>query len=153
MDLKMIIFQLIFSYLATVSFAVTLNIPRSALNLCGLIGALGWLVYKSLYLVHTGIVLANLVAALVIGLSSVIAARLKKKPMILFNVPSLVPLVPGGQAYRAIYYFAFKNDNLALRYLVEAGMIAGAISMGFFLAELGAQMYFKLANSTKNSLS
>ncbi|KRL87105.1 hypothetical protein FC32_GL000398 [Ligilactobacillus apodemi DSM 16634 = JCM 16172] len=149
MDLKMIIFQLIFSYLATVSFAVTLNIPRSALNLCGLIGALGWLVYKSLYLVHTGIVLANLVAALVIGLSSVIAARLKKKPMILFNVPSLVPLVPGGQAYRAIYYFAFKNDNLALRYLVEAGMIAGAISMGFFLAELGAQMYFKLANSTK----
>ncbi|MCR1901358.1 threonine/serine exporter family protein [Ligilactobacillus apodemi] len=149
MDLKMIIFQLIFSYLATVGFAVTLNIPRSALNLCGLIGALGWLVYKSLYLVHTGIVLANLVAALVIGLSSVIAARLKKKPMILFNVPSLVPLVPGGQAYRAIYYFAFKNDNLALRYLVEAGMIAGAISMGFFLAELGAQMYFKLANSTK----
>ena len=93
--------------------------------------------------------MANLVAALVIGLSSVIAARLKKKPMILFNVPSLVPLVPGGQAYRAIYYFAFKNDNLALRYLVEAGMIAGAISMGFFLAELGAQMYFKLANSTK----
>ena len=149
MDLKMIIFQLIFSYLATVGFAVTLNIPRSALNLCGLIGALGWLVYKSLYLVHTGIVLANLVAALVIGLSSVIAARLKKKPRILFNVPSLVPLVPGGQAYRAIYYFAFKNDNLALRYLVEAGMIAGAISMGFFLAELGAQMYFKLANSTK----
>lgn len=149
MNLKMIIFQLIFSYLATVGFAVTLNIPRSALNLCGLIGALGWLVYKSLYLVHTGIVLANLVAALVIGLSSVIAARLKKKPMILFNVPSLVPLVPGGQAYRAIYYFAFKNDNLALRYLVEAGMIAGAISMGFFLAELGAQMYFKLANSTK----
>ncbi len=88
-------------------------------------------------------VLANLVAAVVIGICSVIAA------MILFNVPSLVPLVPGGQAYRAVYYFAFKNDELALRFLVEAGMIAGALAMGFFLAELLAQVYFKFSDQKR----
>lgn len=141
----MILLQICFSYLATVGFAVTLNIPRSALNVCGLIGVLGWMTYKFLYLGHTGMILANLGAALVIGVGSVIAARLKHKPMILFNVPSLVPLVPGGQAYRAVYYFAFKNDELALRFLVEAGMIAGALAMGFFLSELLAQVYFKFS--------
>ncbi len=105
--------------------------------------------YKFLYLGHTGMVLANLVAAVVIGICSVIAARIKQKPMILFNVPSLVPLVPGGQAYRAVYYFAFKNDELALRFLVEAGMIAGALAMGFFLAELLAQVYFKFSDQKR----
>ena len=68
MDLTTIVIHVIFSYLATVGFAVTLNIPRSALNVCGLIGILGWMTYKFLYLGHTGMVLANLVAAVVIGI-------------------------------------------------------------------------------------
>ena len=72
MDLTTIVIHVIFSYLATVGFAVTMNIPRSALNVCGLIGVLGWMTYKFLYLAHTGMVLANLVAAVVIGICSVI---------------------------------------------------------------------------------
>lgn len=138
-----------FSYLATVGFGVTLNIPRKALNVCGLIGILGWMTYKYLYLWHSGMVLASLVAALMIGLFSFIAAKKKQMPMVLFNVPSLVPLVPGGQAYRAVYYFAFKDDEMALRYLVEAGMIAGALALGFFLAELLVQFYYKFSQSHK----
>ena len=67
-----------------------------------------------------------------------------KMPMILFNIPSLVPLVPGGQAYRAVRYFAIGKNDLALSYLVQVGMIAGSIAVGFFLAEFVSQVYFKI---------
>ena len=36
--------------------------------------------------------LANLSGALVVGLGAAIMARAKKMPMILFNVPGMVPL-------------------------------------------------------------
>lgn len=149
MDFSRIIIEVLFSYLATIGFAVTLNIPRSALNVCGVIGILGWMTYKILYLGHTGVVLASFVAALVIGLASTIAAGATKKPTILFNVPSLVPLVPGGQAYHVVHYFAFREDEIALRYLVEVALIAGALAVGFFIAEALAKVYFRLINEKK----
>ena len=65
-------------------------------------------------------------------------------PTILFNIPSLVPLVPGGQAYQAVRYFALNDNTVALRYVVQVAMIAGAIAMGFFLAELLGQAYYRL---------
>ncbi len=138
-----LLINILFSYLASVGFGVLLNIPRRALNGCGIIGVLGWMVYLFIKHLDLGNMLANLLAAFAIGVTAIIFARVKKMPMIL-NIPSLVPLVPGGQSYRAIRYFALGNNSLAIEYLVQVGMIAGAIAMGFFLAELVGQVYFKI---------
>ena len=94
--------------------------------------------------------LANLSGALVVGLGAAIMARVKKMPMILFNVPGMVPLVPGSQSYKAIYNFAFGRNSIALHYLVQVAMIAGAIAMGFFLAEMITRMYYRIKGSVKN---
>ena len=139
-----LLINILFSYLASVGFGVLLNIPRRALNGCGIIEVLGWMVYLFIKHLDLGNMLANLLAAFAIGVTAIIFARVKKMPMILFNIPSLVPLVPGGQSYRAIRYFALGNNSLAIEYLVQVGMIAGAIAMGFFLAELVGQVYFKI---------
>lgn len=88
-----------FSYLASLGFGVIINVPRRALNACGFIGMLGWLTYLVIKNLEAGAMLANLGAALAIGLCSIFMARWQKMPTILFNIPSLVPLVPGGQAY------------------------------------------------------
>ena len=125
-----LLINILFSYLASVGFGVLLNIPRKALNGCGIIGVLGWMVYLFIKHLDLGNMLANLLAAFAIGVTAII--------------PSLVPLVPGGQSYRAIRYFALGNNSLAIEYLVQVGMIAGAIAMGFFLAELVGQVYFKI---------
>ena len=135
-----------FSYLSSVGFGVILNVPRRALNGCGLIGALGWLVYQGVLQNQGGMVLSNLLAALSIGISAMFLAQFKKMPMILFNIPSLVPLVPGGQAYRAVRNFAFGNNSQAIVYLVQVALIAGSIAMGFFLAELVSRVYFGFKN-------
>lgn len=144
-----IFINLAFSYLAAAGFGIILNVPRKAINGCGCVGALGWGVYKTVFALHGGMVLSNLIAALMIGVSSIFIARFKKMPMILFNIPSLVPLVPGGQAYRAVQNFAFGNNNQAIVYLVQVTLIAGSIAMGFFLAELLARLYFGFRNGKK----
>lgn len=138
-----LLMQIICCYLATLGFGIIVNIPHRALNACGWVGVLGWLTYLGLKQLNSGTVLANLIAALVIGLSSMIMAKRAKMPMILFNVPSLVPLVPGGQAYKAVRNFAFGHDLLAINYLVQVTMIAGSIAMGYFISELIARTYFK----------
>lgn len=130
--------------MATVGFGVILNIPRRGLNACGIVGVIGWLVYIFIKDFFSSSMLANLLAAFSIGMGAMFCARFKKMPMILFNIPSLVPLVPGGQAYRAVRYFALGKNDLALRYLVQVGMIAGSIAVGFFLAEFVSQVYFKI---------
>ena len=134
-----LIVNVVFCYMATVGFGVILNIPRRGLNACGIVGVIGWLVYIFIKDFFSSSMLANS-----IGMGAMFCARFKKMPMILFNIPSLVPLVPGGQAYRAVRYFALGKNDLALRYLVQVGMIAGSIAVGFFLAEFVSQVYFKI---------
>lgn len=141
-----IFLQILFSYLATIGFGIIVNIPRKALNACGIIGVLGWLTYLGINNGLQSSIMANLVAAFIIGGLSIICARYKKMPTILFNIPSLVPLVPGGQAYRAARYFVFGNVELGINYAVQAALIAGSIAMGFFLAELVGQVYFKITS-------
>ena len=131
-----LIVNVVFCYLATVGFGVILNIPRRGLNACGIVGVIGWLVYVCIKECFSSSMLA--------GMCAMFCARFKKMPMILFNIPSLVPLVPGGQAYRAVRYFALGKNDLALSYLVQVGMIAGSIAVGFFLAEFVSQVYFKI---------
>lgn len=88
------------------------------------------------YYQHTGLAISNLFAAILISLLSMVAARHLKMPMIVFNVPALVPFVPGGQAYKLVRNFAIGNYQLATVYLYQVIVIAGAITLGFGLGEL-----------------
>ena len=57
--------------------------------------------------------------------------------------------MPGGQAYRAVQNFALGNNDLAIEYLIQVTMIAAAIAMGFLVAEIIAQAYFKFWTKQK----
>ena len=134
------LFQIILAYLATAGFGVLLNIPRRAVNLSGWVGAAGWFTYEGLYhILPLGIdaklAIGNLVAAIVIGVASGMAARYKRMPMIIFNIPSLVPLVPGGQSYRVVRNLVTGQPDLAYQYFVQVVIIAGVIAIGFLVAE------------------
>jgi len=97
---------------------------------------LGYVLYRFTVLWGGGYVIGNLLGAVAIGVASLQAAKLKKMPMILFNIPAIVPLVPGGQAYQMIKNFALGNNSPALVFLLQVVMISGAIAFGFLLSEL-----------------
>lgn len=131
-----LIADLILTYIGTVTFGVLINVPRRGLNLGGWIGAISFLVYRLCMMANTGIAIANLLGALVIGILSMQAARYKRMPVINFNIPAMVPFVPGGQAYQMIKNFALGNVPEAFNFLLQVVVIAGSIAFGFLLAEM-----------------
>lgn len=131
--------QTVFSYLATITFGVILNIPRRNLNVCAWIGVIGWLSYWILWQLGTGKLVANLVGALLIGVSSIVMGPIKKTPTLLFNIPALVPLVPGATAFESVRYLVLGKSEAAFSYLLTVLMVIGAISVGFMIAQMSGQ--------------
>ncbi|WP_283679773.1 threonine/serine exporter family protein [Lentilactobacillus sp. Marseille-Q4993] len=130
------IIKIICVYLSAVGFGLIINLPHKALNAAGINGVIGWLVYFTILQNFGGLASANFFGGLSVGLVSIVVARFKKMPAILFDVPGLVPLVPGGQAYNAIKNFALGNYNVAFDFLAQVIWIAGSIALGFIVAEL-----------------
>ena len=128
--------NVVFSYLSTVTFGVITNIPRKALNACGITGAAGWMIFILLRQMEAGEVFANFFSAVCIGLLSIYFSRKKKMPTILFNIPSIVPLVPGGPAYQAIRNFVLDNYISGFHFTMTVVMTAASIAAGFMVTSL-----------------
>ncbi|RRK11679.1 threonine/serine exporter [Lactiplantibacillus garii] len=131
-----IIGQLILAYVAVLGFGLIINIPHQALNLAGWIGTLTWGSYLIVQAFDGGVVFGSLIGSVGIGVLSSMAARYKKMPAIIFNIPSLVSFVPGSQAYQMVRNFALGNYRQAVGFTLQLVMITGAIALGFLLAEL-----------------
>lgn len=132
-----ILFQFLLCYVSTICFGILLHIPVRAYNAAGIIGGGTWVIYWLMYY-HGSIDLAfsNLIAAILIAIFSQYAARRLKMPIIVFNVPALVPFVPGGQAYKMVRNFAVGNYHLVTVYFYQVVVIVGAITLGFGIGEL-----------------
>ena len=53
-----------------------------------------------------------------------------------FNIPSLVPLVPGGPAYKAVREFALGDNFVGFENLMIVVITAGAIAGGFMMTSV-----------------
>ena len=87
---------------ATLGFSVLFNVPKYALPYCALIGALGYALRTALMSGGTGMALATLCAALLIGVLATILAQRFAVSGTLFAVGPAIPLVPGSYAYKAV---------------------------------------------------
>ncbi|OTN90548.1 hypothetical protein A5819_003048 [Enterococcus sp. 7E2_DIV0204] len=128
-----VLIHCLFSYLSTVTFGIVTNVPRKLLNACGITGAVGWMVYWSTKNLEVGVIFANFLGAIGIGLLSIYFSRKKKMPMTIFNIPSLVPLVPGGPAYQAVRSIVLGDYVLGFHSIIKVIMTAGAIAAGFMV--------------------
>jgi len=131
-----ILIHIAFSFVSTVAFGVLTNIPKRALIATGAAGMIGWLIYWGLQQQGYGIGSANFLAAFAVGCVSIFFSRRKKIPMIIFNIPSLVPLVPGGPAYKAVREFALGDNFVGLENLMIVVITAGAIAGGFMMTNV-----------------
>ncbi|WP_348920033.1 threonine/serine exporter family protein [Enterococcus rotai] len=128
-----VLIHCLFSYLSTVTFGIVTNVPRKLLNACGITGAVGWMIYWSTKNLEAGAIFANFLGAIGIGLLSIYFSRKKKMPMTIFNIPSLVPLVPGGPAYQAVRSIVLGDYVLGFHSIIKVIMTAGAIAAGFMV--------------------
>ncbi|WFR59697.1 threonine/serine exporter family protein [Anaerocolumna sp. AGMB13025] len=131
----MILIQVIGTFAAVISVAITLGVPKKFLGYAGLVGAVGWLVYLLLAAAGASTVAGMFLAALVVAMISHIFARLKKTPVTLFLIAGILPLVPGVGMYRIVYNLITNNNSLAGYYFSETMQLAGMIALAIFIMD------------------
>lgn len=134
--------QLSFSYLGTLTFGLFINMPKKALHTSSLIGMLGWLLYWSIYRLALGSILANFLAALLVGLLGIFCSIKKKMTTTMFST-GLVPLVPGASGYQALAAFINAQTTVAVSKTIHVAMVAGAIALGYVTAQVIADVFYQ----------
>lgn len=135
-----ILINFVFSFVSAISFALLINVPHRVLIACGWSGAAGWMVYWFLHRAGFGNMVSNFCGTLLVGILGMIFARIKKCPVTLFNIPGVVPLVPGVPAYLAIRALVMGKFVEAEGLIIRVAIVTAAISMGFMLAQLGSEL-------------
>lgn len=141
--LLQLIFQTVLAYIGTLSFGIILNIPRRTLNRAGIVGAMAWLTYELVLILTQNflaqnwrIILGSFIATVMIGMLSLTMSRAQKVPMLIYQIPGIFPLVPGGQAYQVVRSLVTGDRFTATTNFELLVIIIGAIATGFWLAEL-----------------
>ncbi|SCZ07131.1 threonine/serine exporter family protein [Alkaliphilus peptidifermentans] len=117
-----------FAYIATIGFAILFNTPKSVLLKTGFGGAIGWGLYSYLNHITGNIVLATFIASFFIALIGEIFAITDRKPITVFIIPGIVPLVPGFGIYFTMLSILEQNYERAAQYGSEALLISIAIA-------------------------
>ena len=117
------------AFLACVGFTLVFNIHGVGKLICGVGGALGWLVY----LLAGKTIFAAFLASAVIGLYSEIMARLRRCPVTGYLLVALLPLVPGGGIYYAMSYCVEGDIQRFLDTLLHTFGMAAALAVGAML--------------------
>lgn len=118
------------AFLACVGFTLVFNIHGVGKLICGVGGALGWLVY----LLAGKSIFAAFLASMAIGLYSEVMARLRRCPVTGYLLVALLPLVPGGGIYYAMSYCVSGDTNMFLETLLHTFGMAAALAVGAMLA-------------------
>ena len=118
------------AFLACVGFTLVFNIHGVGKLICGVGGALGWLVY----LLAGKSIFAAFLASMAIGLYSEVMARLRRCPVTGYLLVALLPLVPGGGIYYAMRHGVAGETDEFLSTLLHTFGMAAALAVGAMLA-------------------
>ena len=117
------------AFLACFGFTMVFNIHGAGKLVCGVGGALGWLVY----LLAGKTILAGFLASAAIGLYAEVMARLRRCPVTGYLLVALLPLVPGGGIYYAMSYCVAGDTQRFLETLLRTFGMAAALAVGAML--------------------
>ena len=138
------LFHFTISFISTVLFSIIFNAPKKLLVACGFVGAVAWTIYQFTVVMDLGKVGASFLGSLILGLMSHTMSRRYKRPVIIFIVPGIIPLVPGGAAYEATRYLVSNNYTYAVNTFLEVTLISGAIAFGILVSEIIYYIYTRI---------
>lgn len=124
------------SFISSVGFALIFLVPKNRLIYSGISGMFGWLVFWLSNRFLTGEIIATFLGAFTIAWISNIFARKLKTPATLFNIPGIVPLVPGVASYQMTFALIEGHYSQAAHYGIRVAFIAGAIAGGLITFDL-----------------
>jgi uncharacterized membrane protein YjjB (DUF3815 family) len=93
---------LLWTFIATLGFAILFECRGWAIVMSALVGTLGWAVYLGLTALGAGAGLANAAAAAMVTLSAEGGRKFFRLPAVSLLLPGLIPLVPGQAIFTAM---------------------------------------------------
>ena len=132
--------QILTGTLGSLGFSVLFNIRGTKLLIAALGGTLSWSVYLLLshWLPSDGT--CYFLSAAIITVYAEVFARVVKTPTTTFLVPAIVPGIPGGTLYYAMYYALNKQWDMFSQKALTALQIALALAMGIIVVTTLARL-------------
>lgn len=121
--------------IAVLAFCVVIDVPKRYVPQAGFVGGIGWFLYLYTYDLYDKVWVATFVSGFIIALISHIFAKVYKAPVTIFLIAGIIPIVPGGQMYRSVYYILMSNADKAEYYIRESIQVAGAMALAIFVTD------------------
>lgn len=128
--------QIVLSLISAIGFGIIFNVPRKALIHCGIIGMGGWMFYFLMTERGVDITTSAFCGAFIVGVLGHGLAKYFKIPIIVYIVPGIIPLVPGGTAYDAMRHMVSNDFSNAIPLTTKVFIIASSIALGLVFAEV-----------------
>lgn len=127
--------QVIAAFVGVCCYGFSTETPKRFITYAGIGGAFCWLVYMRADVYSQSVVIASFCGALFVGAYSHIMARVLKTPVTLFLLGGILPLVPGGQIYKTVYYLMKQDTQTSSDNFILTLKIAGVIALAIFLVD------------------
>ncbi|MGO2117804.1 MAG: threonine/serine exporter family protein [Fusobacterium sp.] len=121
--------------ITSLCFGVFLSVPKIDLIVGGIIGGISWALYVFLMEISGEIILPYFISTLTIGILGNLSSKITKRPIFLYMLPGIIPLVPGYSLYYTMFYIVTEDYSLALHKGIETLFIAFSISSGLIVSE------------------
>ena len=136
-------YEFVVGFAATACFAWLMRAPCKTPFTCGIIGSIGYLVFRAFSLFLGNDIIGSFIATSVIAISGEFCARRFKMPATVFIFPSLIPLVPGFALYRTMYALVQSDYSGFVRNGAETLFIAGSIAIAVAFVNIIARHVLK----------
>lgn len=123
----------LYAFVASLAYAIIFNVHGVGILICGLGGALGWLVYLLAAPWSQSPILRSFLAALAISAYAELMSRVRKCPVTGYLLIAFFPLVPGGGIYYTMKYCMAGQTELFYAKGMETLGIAGALALGVLI--------------------
>lgn len=123
------------AWIAVAAIALLLGTNRRIAVRDATVGMLSWIVYKIFLDRGGGDFLSTLIATALVACYAQYAARKHRVPVTVLTIPTLYPMVPGGQLFRAVDAFVFAKDGAVADYGKQAILTSLGIALGLLFVE------------------
>lgn len=125
--------QFCLALVATLGFAVIFRVPAKMIPVSIAIGAMGWIAYLIAVFHWDSPVIGCFAGACLVGLCSMIAARVCKNAATTFIIPGILCLVPGAKIFDTMEALLKNDIPGAAEIGLQTLLMAGAIAMGLLV--------------------
>lgn len=122
------------AFIGTIAFAALFNVKPKHYVMCGMVGAIGWIVYFLINMQTDSPMIGMFFASTCVAMVSRYWSVEFKTPTTIYLIPGIFPLVPGSGIFYTAYYLFMGSNKLLGHYGFLTFKMAVAIALGIGVA-------------------